>query len=153
MGKKKILKQTEEELLKETKDVEDVIEKGTASSPKAGKKIFKRGKAYVDATYNNTRITITDENGNTLAWSSAGSLGFKGAKKSTPYAATKVAKAVMDKIQKTGLQEIEVFVRGIGSGRESATRSLANMGLHVYSIKDITPVPHNGCKAKKPRRV
>lgn len=153
MGKKKILNQTEEQLLAETNKVDAVIEKGAGASSKAGKRISKRGKAYVDATYNNTRITITDENGNVLAWSSAGSLGFKGAKKSTPYAATKVAKAVMDKIQKIGMQEIEVFVRGIGSGRESATRSLANMGLHIYAIKDITPVPHNGCKARKPRRV
>jgi small subunit ribosomal protein S11 len=151
MGKKKILKQTEEDLLKESQKIESAVSKSAHSGSK--KYAMRKGQAYIEATYNNTRITITDESGNVLAWSSAGSLGFKGAKKSTPFAAAKVAETVVEKIKKTGLQDIEIFVKGIGSGREGAARGLANYGLNIVSISDITPVPHNGCRAKKPRRV
>ncbi len=151
MGKKKILKQTEEDLLKESQKIESAVSKSIHSASK--KHVMRKGQAYIEATYSNTRITITDENGNVLAWSSAGSLGFKGAKKSTPFAAAKVAETVVEKIKKTGLQDIEIFVKGIGSGREGAARGLANYGLNIVSISDITPVPHNGCRAKKPRRV
>jgi len=151
MGKKKILKQTEEDLLKESQKIESAVSKSVHSGSK--KHVMRKGQAYIEATYNNTRITITDENGNVLAWSSAGSLGFKGAKKSTPFAAAKVAETVVEKIKKTGLQDVEIFVKGIGSGREGAARGLANYGLNIVSISDITPVPHNGCRAKKPRRV
>jgi len=151
MGKKKILKQTEEDLLKESQKIESAVSKSVSSASK--KHAMKKGQAYIEATYNNTRITITDEGGNVLAWSSAGSLGFKGAKKSTPFAAAKVAETVVEKIKKTGLQDVKVFVKGIGSGREGAARGLANYGLNIVSIADITPVPHNGCRAKKPRRV
>lgn len=149
MGKKKIKTQTEEELLKEGGDVKS-SEKPISTN--VGR-ILNRGKAYVRASYNNTIIAITDEKGDVLAWSSAGSLGFKGPKKATPYAASKVAGAVIEKIKKTGLNEIEVFVKGIGSGRESAVRSLANQGLNIVSIKDLTPTPHNGPRPKKVRRV
>ena len=151
MGKKKILKQSETDLMQETKSIEDAVAKSSGNVSK--KNILRKGLAFVDATYNNTRITITDENGNVLAWSSAGSLGFKGAKKSTPYAAAKVAETIVEKIRKTGLQDIVVYVKGIGSGRESAARGLANFGLNIVSIADVTPVPHNGCRPKKPRRV
>lgn len=149
MGKKKIKTQTEAELLKEsgeTKSSEKPVDFkiGRATG---------RGRAYVQVSYNNTIIAITDETGGVLAWSSAGALGFKGPKKATPYAASKVAGAVIEKIKKTGLNEIEVFVKGIGSGRESAVRSLANQGLNIVSIKDITPIPHNGPRPKKVRRV
>ncbi|MDO8676635.1 MAG: 30S ribosomal protein S11 [Candidatus Azambacteria bacterium] len=149
MGKKKIKTQTEEELLKE-----GVGEKPNEkpASTNIGRSIH-RGKAFIRASYNNTIIAITDEKGGVLAWSSAGSLGFKGPKKATPYAASKVAGAVVEKIKKTGLNEIEVFVKGIGSGRESAIRSLANQGLNIISIKDLTPIPHNGPRPKKVRRV
>ena len=149
MGKKKIKTQTEEELLKESSEAK-FSEKPSALNIE---RATGRGKAYVQASYNNTIIAITDEKGGVLAWSSAGSLGFKGPKKATPYAASKVAGAVIEKIKKTGLNEIEVFVKGIGSGRESAVRSLANQGLHIISIKDITPIPHNGPRPKKVRRV
>jgi len=151
MGKKKILKQTEEDVLKESQKIESAVSKSANAASK--KHAMRKGQAYIEATYNNTRITMTDENGNVLAWSSAGSLGFKGAKKSTPFAAAKVAETVVEKIKKTGLQDVEVFVKGIGSGREGAARGLANYGLNIISISDITPVPHNGCRAKKPRRV
>lgn len=110
------------------------------------------GQAHILSTYNNTVITLTDLNGNTLSWSSSGMMGFKGPKKSTPYAATVVAKDAVDKLGNVGMQRVDVFVKGIGSGRESAIRGLQNHGLQVLSIRDITPVPHNGCRPKKVRR-
>jgi len=159
MGKKKIKKQTEEELLEESVTIQKTAEKmtfsaqgGSASGGKIGRQIV-RGRIYIQVSYNNTFITVTDEKGNVLAWSSAGSLGFKGPKKATPYAASKVAEAIIEKIKKNGFAEVEVFVTGIGSGRESAVRSLANHGLNIVYIKDITPIPHNGPRPKKVRRV
>ena len=150
MGKKKIKKQTEAELLKESEKLG--IEQASVSSGKTGRQITK-GKIYIQASYNNTTITVTDEKGGVLAWSSAGALGFNGPKKATPYAAAKVAESILEKIKKTGFLEIEIFVKGIGSGRESAIRALAGHGLNVISIKDITPIPHNGPRPKKVRRV
>ena len=127
------------------------------SKPKTkGKKIKRtitKGQAHIQSTYNNTIITLTDLNGAVLAWASAGLVGFKGAKKSTPYAATITAKAVAEKVKKINLQEIDVFVKGIGSGRESAIRGLAASGLVINSIVDVTPIPHNGCRPPKVRRV
>ncbi len=111
------------------------------------------GRAYVQATYNNTMISITDQSGNVLGWSSAGHIGFKGPKKSTPYAASLTVKDALSKVQDTGLQQIDVFVKGVGSGRESAIRALGTQGLTILSIKDITPIPHNGCRPPKVRRV
>ena len=150
MGKKKIKKQTEAELLKESEKLG--VERASVSSGKTGRQIDK-GKIYIQASYNNTTITVTDERGGVLAWSSAGALGFNGPKKATPYAAAKVAEAVLEKIKKTGFLEVEIFVKGIGSGRESAIRALASHGLNVVSVKDITPIPHNGPRPKKVRRV
>lgn len=111
------------------------------------------GRAYVQATYNNTIVTLTDANGNVLGWSSAGKVGFRGPKKSTPYAASVIVKDVADKVKDSGLKEVSVFVKGIGSGRESAVRALNANGINVLSIKDVTPIPHNGCRPPKPRRV
>jgi len=111
------------------------------------------GRAYIQATYNNTIVTLTDQNGNVLGWSSAGVCGFRGPKKSTPYAASVIVKDVCEKVSDTGLKEVMVFVRGIGSGREGAVRALHANGLIVSSIKDVTPIPHNGCRAPKPRRI
>ncbi|MFH1047778.1 MAG: 30S ribosomal protein S11 [Patescibacteria group bacterium] len=111
------------------------------------------GKAFIQATYNNTIVTLTDANGNVLGWSSAGVCGFRGPKKSTPYAAGIIVKDVCDKVRETGLREVAVFVRGIGSGREAAVRALHANGLQVSQIKDVTPIPHNGCRAPKPRRI
>lgn len=137
-----------------------VAQKGdTTSSLKVGvketssKKKVSRGTAYILSTYNNTMVSLADLSGNTLAWSSSGSLGFKGAKKATPYAATMVAKTVVEKVKKTGLQDIKVIVKGVGPGREASIRGLATSGLNILSIKDLTPVPHNGTRARKPRRV
>lgn len=112
-----------------------------------------RGQAHIQCTYNNTIITLSDQNGNVLSWSSSGHLNFKGAKKSTPYAATQVVAEAVEKAKKYGLQEVEVLVKGVGSGREASIRALANNGLSLISIRDITPMPHNGCRAKKPRRI
>lgn len=111
------------------------------------------GKAYVQATYNNTIITLTDLNGNVLGWSSAGSSGFKGPKKATPYAASVVVKNALDKIADVGLKEVNVFISGVGQGREGAIRAFNANGVNVLSIKDITPIPHNGCRPPRPRRV
>lgn len=117
-------------------------------------KMIRRGTAYVQSTYNNTIVTLTDQNGNVLGWSSSGKCGFKGPKKSTPYAAGIVAKDAIDKVgPERGLREVNVFVKGVGSGREAAVRALQANGLTVLLIKDITPMPHNGCRPAKIRRV
>lgn len=114
----------------------------------------KIGRAYINATYNNTMVTLTDANGDVIAWASAGMAGFKGAKKATPYAAQIITKIATQKAKEEyGLQEVSVFVSGVGTGREAAIRALNANGLEVSSIKDTTSVPHNGCRPKKPRRV
>ncbi len=120
------------------------------------KKVIKQipiGRIYIRSSFNNTIITVTDDNGNVVAWASCGSVGFRGTKKSTPYASIQAAKAAIEKAKNLGLQKARVFVSGVGAGRESAVRALGNSGIEIISIKDITPVPHNGCRPKKPRRV
>ena len=131
----------------------NMAEKKTIKRKKKVKRNVKRGQAHVKATYNNTIVTITDQNGNVLGWSSAGHKGFRGAKKATPYAAGVIVRDVVEKVSDTGMQEIDVFVKGVGSGREAAVRALHANGLQVLSIKDVTPIPHNGCRPKKVRRV
>lgn len=111
------------------------------------------GVAHVKASYNNTIVTLTDLTGNVISWASAGMAGFKGPKKSTPYAAQIIARIAVEKAKEMGLQEVSVFVKGVGTGRESAIRALNANGLIISSIKDVTPIPHNGCRPKKPRRV
>ncbi len=149
MGKKKVLTQNEEQMNQETAQRESAEKKLSGS---ASKRSTRSGQAYVQATYNNTIVSVTDDNGNVLAWASAGAMGFKGAKKATPYAASRVVEAVLEKVKKSGLQDITIYVKGIGSGRESAVRSLAGV-LNVLSISDETPIPHNGCRPPKVRRV
>ncbi len=112
-----------------------------------------KGRAYVRATYNNTLITITDDQGDVLSWATAGSSGFKGARKSTPYAGQVAAKEAVERAKLYGLTSVDVHVSGVGSGREQAIRALQSSGLEVKSIIDETPVPHGGCRPKKPRRV
>jgi len=128
-----------------------------AKGKKRKKKVARKvpvGKAYINSTYNNTIVTLTDTEGNVLSWASAGIAGFKGAKKATPYAAQIIAKIAIIKAKEDyGLSEVSVFVKGVGTGRESAVRSLNANGLNVTYIKDVTPVPHNGCRPRKPRRV
>jgi len=118
------------------------------------KKQVAKGVVYIAATFNNTVITVTDEMGNVLAWSSAGSLGFKGSKKSTPYAAQQAVEDAMSKAQEYGIKEVGIKVQGPGSGRETAVKSVGAIeGIRVISFKDITPLPHNGCRPPKKRRV
>ena len=112
-----------------------------------------RGHVYIQASYNNTIVTIADPNGNVLGWGSSGMAGFKGPKKATPYAASTVVKNLMDKVAPYGVKEVSVFIKGIGGGREAAIRALHSNGLNVISISDVTPIPHNGCRAPKRRRV
>ena len=120
---------------------------------KKKKKIITEGNAYIKATFNNTIITITDVNGNTISWASAGGQGYRGAKKSTPFAAQTIMEAAARKALDTGLSEVNVYVKGPGSGRESAIRALGTVGLKVKTIRDVTPIPHNGCRARKTRRI
>jgi small subunit ribosomal protein S11 len=117
------------------------------------RKSVPRGRAYIQSTFNNTLITMTDPNGNVVAWSSAGSAGFKGSRKSTPYAAQMAAEAAARRAMEHGMRQVDVFVRGPGSGREAAIRSLQGAGLSILSIRDVTPIPHNGCRPPKRRRV
>ncbi len=124
-----------------------------AKTKRKTKKTVYEGNVYVQATFNNTIVTVTDLNGNAVSWASAGGLGFRGAKKSTPYAAQITAETAAKKAIDFGLKEVHVYVKGPGVGRESAIRSLGNLGLLVRSIKDVTPIPHNGCRPKKTRRV
>lgn len=120
---------------------------------KARRRLIEVGSAYVQASYNNTIITITEPNGNVIAWGSSGSSGFKGARKATPYAAQVSAENAAEKAKVFGLQRVHVYIKGVGSGREQAVRGLSAKGLDIVSITDTTPIPHNGCRAKKARRV
>ena len=117
-------------------------------------KRVKSGRAYINATYNNTMVTLTDNKGDVISWASAGIAGFKGAKKATPYAAQIITKIAVTKAKEEyGLEDVNAFISGVGTGRESAIRALNANGLNVLAIKDVTPIPHNGCRPKKPRRV
>ncbi|MCJ7752371.1 MAG: 30S ribosomal protein S11 [Armatimonadetes bacterium] len=117
------------------------------------KRVVGTGRAYVQSTFNNTIITITDADGGVLAWASSGSVGFKGTKKGTPFAARLAAESVVKKVQEFGMRRVDVFVKGPGSGRETAIRSLQTAGLEVSSIRDVTPIPHNGCRPPRRRRI
>ena len=150
MGKKKVIVKSQEGLLKEAGAVEAAIVK---AQQKSNSRHIEKGKVYIGATYNNTIITVTDEFGNVITWASAGSLGFSGPKKATPFAASKVVAAIVEKLKKTGLNKIEVFVSGVGSGRDSSIRSFANQGFDILSVRDLTPIPHNGPRPRKVRRV
>ena len=127
-----------------------------AQKKRVGKKVKKHisnGTAHIQTTFNNTIITITDTTGNVIAWSSAGSLGFKGSRKGTPFAAQIASETAAKKAMEVGLRQVDVFVKGPGAGRESAIRALQAAGLEITLIKDVTPVPHNGCRPPKRRRV
>lgn len=150
MGKKRVIKKTEEELIKEAKQV---TEAGGSKFRVSSKKKIAEGRIYIYSSYNNTIMTLTDEKGNVLFGASAGRVGFKGAKKSTPFAASKIADAIAQAAQGQGMNKVRLFVKGIGSGRDSAIRTLGTKGLEFLSIKDITPIPHNGPRMRRPRRV
>jgi len=151
MGKKKVAKNANKESALAEKDkVDSAIVKAGA---KASSKKIETGNAYIKATYNNTLISVTDEKGNLLAWSSAGALGFSGPKKATPFAASKVVAALAEKLKKTGPVNLHVMVSGVGGGRDSSVRSFANQGFNLLSVRDVTPIPHNGPKPVKTRRI
>ncbi len=141
MGKKRIVKTGEGE------------EKAVNAAPSSSKKRVESGTLYVQSTYNNTKVVLADMKGNTLAWSTSGAIGFKGAKKGTPFAAAKIGETLGAKAQLIGMKEVSVVVKGVGSGRESAIRGFVSKGIVINNIKDVTPVPHNGPRPKKPRRV
>ena len=131
----------------------DASAKVKGSKKKKAKAKVTKGKIYITSTYNNTIISVTDLVGNVVIWGSAGKIGFKGSKKSTPYAGQKTMEDVLARAKERGLNEVDVFIKGIGSGRESAVRALQGSGLSVLTIKDQTPIPHGGVRPKKPRRV
>ena len=143
MGKKRIVKTGED----------NESEKKIGAVSVVSKKKVELGALYVESTYNNTKLVLTDSKGNVLATSSSGSIGFKGAKKGTPFAAAKVGEIIGSKAAAMGMREAHVVVKGVGSGRESGIRGFISKGINIMSIKDVTPVPHNGPKPKKPRRV
>jgi small subunit ribosomal protein S11 len=151
MGKKKITTQSSEDALKDKAGVESAVARSAAGTKKSKK--VSEGRIYINASYNNTVVTVTDNSGNVLAWGSAGSLGFSGPKKATPFASSKVIAAIAEKIKATGPDTVSVIVKGVGSGRDSAIRSLINQGFNIISIKDATPIPHNGPRPVKVRRV
>jgi small subunit ribosomal protein S11 len=129
------------------------VAKPKKKTRKKEKKNIAHGAAHIKSTFNNTIVTITDLEGNTLSWASAGNVGFKGSRKSTPFAAQLAAEAASRRAQEHGVRKVEVFVKGPGSGRETAIRSLQASGLEILGIQDVTPVPHNGCRPRKRRRV
>ncbi len=142
MGKKRIVKKGG-----------DSSGAGSASSSRSSKRKLDTGVLFVEATYNNTKVSLADKSGNVVTWSSSGSLGFSGAKKGTPFAAAKVGELIGERATGMGVKEVSVIVKGVGSGRESSIRGFAGKGIQLVSIKDVTPVPHNGPRPPKPRRV
>lgn len=144
MGKKRIIKKT-------TGGVDHELR--ARSAGRLPKKKLEKGILNIQASYNNTMLTLTDEKGGVIIWASAGSLGFKGARKGTPYAASKVAELVAEKAKMIGLKSVSINVKGVGAGRESAVRSFLGQDVALDVIRDVTPVPHNGPKPRKPRRV
>ena len=155
MGKKHVIETNQEETIKEQEKIDKTVAKEGAKAVSAKTVAgVQTGKIYISSSYNNTILTLTNAKGQVLAWKSAGSVGFKGTKKSTSFAASRVAETIANVCKKIGVvDKIEVLVKGIGAGRESAVRTLITQGLNVISIKDITPIPHNGCRPKKVRRV
>lgn len=150
MGKKHVTEQNQEEAIKESEKIDQAMKKEVKI--KASNRVLE-GRVYVSSSYNNTIVTLTDARGNVLSSKSAGAVGFKGTKKSTSFAASRVAEAIVNICKKIGMEKIEVYIKGVGAGRESALRTLVGQGLNVVSIKDVTPIPHNGVKAKKVRRI
>ncbi|MBZ1356184.1 MAG: 30S ribosomal protein S11 [Candidatus Nealsonbacteria bacterium] len=149
MGKKRIAEKTKEELQAEREQLDKVMK----TDAKGKSKGIREGRVYISCSYNNTLLTLADGQGNVLGWASSGNIGFKGSKKATPFAASKVADVISQKAQKIGIEKISIFIKGIGGGRDSSIRSLAARGFDIISIKDVTPIPHNGCRPPKARRV
>jgi len=150
MGKKHVTEQNQEEAIKESEKIEQAMKNEV--KVKTSKRVLD-GRIYVSSSYNNTIVTLTDNKGNVLVSKSAGAVGFSGTKKSTSFAASRVAESVINVVKKLGMEKVEVYIKGIGAGRESALRTVVAQGINVVSIKDVTPIPHNGVKPKKVRRI
>lgn len=147
MGKKKITQYVAD-------DSSDRVAEAQEKVHSAGKKKgITKARIYINASYNNTVVSVADEHGNVITWASAGSLGFSGPKKATPFAASKIISVISEKLNALNVRDLEILVKGIGGGRDSSIRSLANQGFEISRIKDVTPVPHNGPRARKTRRV
>ncbi len=151
MGKIKI--QNKEEAVEKEIETKNPEVKETPATIKIPKKKITAGTLHIEATFNNTKANITDKNGNVLYFSSSGALGFRGAKKGTPFAASKVGETLGDKTLALGIKEVDVIIKGVGPGREPTVRGFMSRGFEITGIRDMTPIPHNGVKAKKPRRV
>ena len=150
MGKKHIIETNQEDLIKQKEEVDKTLQKEV--KVKSADRVTE-ARVYVSSSYNNTIVTLTNARGQVLVSKSAGAVGFKGAKKATSFAASRVAEAIANVCKKLMVEKVEVFIKGVGSGRESAVRTLVNQGINVVSIKDVTPVPHNGVRPKKVRSV
>jgi len=147
MGKKKVAELTGET----TKPAEEAVAK-VAAAPKRTHRL-ETGRIYINSSYNNTVVTVTDMQGNVITWATAGTIGFAGPKKATPFAASKIVGVLAEKLKTMGMANVEIILKGLGGGRDSAVRSLVNQGFNIVSIKDVTPIPHNGPRPKKVRRV
>ncbi len=146
MGKKKVIEKTGDQ-------AKSVAKAPVGVSKKKGVKNIEQGRIYVKASYNNTTLTVTDEKGNVVAWATAGATGFSGPKKATPFAASKVIASIMEKISKTGPRKVDIYVSGVGPGRDSAVRTLGAQELDILSVRDVSPIAHNGPRARKQRRM
>jgi small subunit ribosomal protein S11 len=150
MGKKRVATQTKDQLIKEIESIQAKIQRELRLK---GKKQVEEAKIYIFSSYNNTILTLTDVKGNVIYWTSAGRVGFQGTKKGTPYAASKAAEVMAEVVKQLNIPKIHVLVKGVGSGRDAALRTLGAHELNIISIKDVTPIPHDGCRPPKVRRV
>ncbi len=149
MGKKRVVEKSKEEIIKEGEKVAARLSKKKLKTLKG----IKEGRVYISSTYNNTILTLTDLKGNTIYWTSAGKMGFSGTKEGTPFAASIAAQDMAQVIKEIGLEKVEVYIKGVGAGRDSALRTLASQGVNIVLIKDVTPIPHDGPRPPKVRRV
>lgn len=149
MGKKRVVAKSKEEIIREGEKVAAKLSKKKIKTLKG----IKEGRVYISSSYNNTILTLTDLQGNTIYWTSAGKMGFSGTKEGTPFAASIAAKDMAQAIKEIGLEQIEVYVKGVGAGRDSALKTLASEGINIVLIKDVTPIPHDGPRPPKERRV
>lgn len=150
MGKKRVIKTTEKELIAETEKQAKKMKHEVSVARQAA---LNKGRVYISSSYNNTIISLANDKGDVLKWATAGNIGFKGTKKGTSFAGSKVAETIAEICDKLKIRTLDIFVKGVGSGRDSALKVFAAKGFDIKNIKDITPIPHNGCRPKKPRRV
>ena len=151
MGKIRVAEKTTDDTLAESEKQQNILTQARKKGKSKNRK-FELGNVYISASYNNIAVSFADSNGNIIAWATSGSVGFKGPRKATPYAASKVVDMLKEKLARYDFGEVHIFVKGIGTGRDATIRSIVNAGFNITAIKDTTPIPHNGCRPKKPRR-